>query len=61
MLQGSIRHSIEGGKTVAMKAGDTIVIPAGIPHNAQNIGPEEAILWLCFSSADREFVLAPDH
>jgi len=53
VTQGRILHSIEG-KEVVMETGDTICIPPNIKHNAKNIGKVEAVLMICFSSADRQ-------
>ena len=39
-----------------MNPGDTISIPAGVIHNATNIGDEEAIMVISFSSADRHTI-----
>jgi len=54
VIQGRIVHSIEEGKEVAMEKGDTICIPPNIVHNARNIGKMDAVLMICFSSADRQ-------
>lgn len=56
LLAGTILHSMEGGREVQMKAGDTISIPAGVPHHASNVGDADAVMLICFSSAEREFV-----
>lgn len=42
-----------GDKEYEMRAGDTVTIPEGTLHNARNIGTEDAILEVSFSSADR--------
>jgi len=51
---GRIVHTFNGGDEVEMTAGDTITIPAGVKHNARNIGESDADLFIAFSSADRE-------
>jgi quercetin dioxygenase-like cupin family protein len=56
VVKGKISHAVEGGKTVEMSEGDTIMIPANIRHNAKNIGREEAVMFLSFSSAERKAV-----
>ena len=38
MLEGETVLSIDGQGDVAMKAGDSYVIPAGVPHDAKAIG-----------------------
>ncbi|MBA3896700.1 MAG: cupin domain-containing protein [Sphingomonadaceae bacterium] len=52
VLQGRIMNRI-GDKEFEMKAGDTVVIPEGIVHNAHNIGTEDAVLSIAYNSADR--------
>jgi quercetin dioxygenase-like cupin family protein len=56
LLKGRISHAIEGGRSVEMAEGDTITIPANVRHNAKNIGPDEAVMYLSFSSAERKAV-----
>lgn len=52
VLRGHIMHRV-GDKEYEMKAGDTVVIPEGVLHNARNIGTEDAVLAVSFNSADR--------
>jgi quercetin dioxygenase-like cupin family protein len=55
VLQGSIEHSLDD-ETVTMTAGDTISIPQGSFHNARNVGTEQAVFVISFSTADRQVV-----
>ena len=55
VLEGSIVHSL-AEQEFAMERGDVITIPAGIVHNARNVGQGGANLLICFSSAWRETV-----
>jgi len=55
VLKGHIQHSM-GDRTVEMGVGDTVSIPTGVVHNARNIGTEDAVLAISFSSADRKVV-----
>jgi len=55
VIAGSIEHSL-GDSLFAMTVGDTISIPAGVVHNARNIGDSEAVMTISFSSADRQSV-----
>jgi quercetin dioxygenase-like cupin family protein len=55
VLKGHILHTM-GDKSVEMSEGDTVSIPAGIHHNAKNIGTESAVLSISFSSADRQAI-----
>jgi mannose-6-phosphate isomerase-like protein (cupin superfamily) len=55
VLKGHILQ-VAGDKSFDMKEGDTISIPAGVHHSARNIGKDDAILAISFSSADRQVV-----
>jgi quercetin dioxygenase-like cupin family protein len=57
VLRGEIEHFIEGTPRVRMKAGETIVIPRNLRHQARNVGASEAELLVAFSSAERETVI----
>lgn len=55
VLQGHIMHTMdENGGEAEMNVGDTITVPANFKHQARNIGDEDAVLLIAFSSADRE-------
>ncbi len=54
VLSGRIRHTVDGRTEAEMAPGDTITIPAGVAHNARNVGPEDAVLAICYSSPERE-------
>ena len=53
-MQGAISHTVEDGKEVTLQEGDAITIPKGTRHQARNIGEGDAILFIAFSSAQRE-------
>jgi quercetin dioxygenase-like cupin family protein len=55
VLRGSILQSM-GDNQLEMHEGDTVSIPAGVHHNQRNIGTEDAVLSLSFSSADRKTI-----
>ncbi|WP_020579804.1 cupin domain-containing protein [Actinopolymorpha alba] len=55
VLHGKIRHRL-GDEYFEMAEGDTISIPTGQVHNAQNIGADRAVLLITFSTADRQVV-----
>lgn len=55
VIEGHIRHTMDD-TTVELLAGDTVSIPAGTRHNAANIGTDDAVLEISFSSADRQVV-----
>jgi quercetin dioxygenase-like cupin family protein len=54
VLQGTIMHTLEDGKEVELNPGDTISIPPKMPHKARNISDVDAVLFIAFSSANRE-------
>lgn len=56
VLRGKIVHTMENGQSVQMGEGDTISVPPNIGHNAKNVGDEDAVLFICFSSAERKTV-----
>jgi len=55
VLQGTILHTM-GDAEAEMGPGDTVTIPAHVIHNVRNTGGTDALLFICFSSADRETV-----
>ena len=57
LVQGRIAHTIEEGCEVEMNPGDVITIPPMLPHKARNIGTEDAVMFIAFSSAHRQFQL----
>lgn len=56
VLEGRISHLLEDGSEAEMGPGDTITLPAGAAHRARNVGGTDAVLFVCFSSADRKTV-----
>jgi quercetin dioxygenase-like cupin family protein len=56
VLAGRIRHTLACGEDAEMGPGDTISIPAGMVHRALNIGGDDAVLLIAFTSARREVV-----
>ena len=59
VLSGSIEHWL-GDESVILNPGDTISIPAGVWHRARALGEVEAVMVICFSSADRETEMADE-
>lgn len=54
LLTGQLNHTF-GDESVVMNPGDTIVIPQGMMHNAENIGNQNAVMIVSFSSGTRDF------
>jgi quercetin dioxygenase-like cupin family protein len=57
VLSGEIEHYIEGTPRERMVAGDTILVPRNLIHQAVNVGEGLANLLVAFSSAERETVI----
>lgn len=55
VVRGRIRHRVDD-EYVEMGPGDTISIPQGAIHHAENIGDEMAEFVIAFSTARREVV-----
>jgi quercetin dioxygenase-like cupin family protein len=53
VVRGRIMHAVGDGQEVAMGPGDTITIPLNMPHYARNVGTEDAVMTVVFSSGDR--------
>lgn len=57
VLAGEIEHFVEGTPRLRMKAGEAILIPRNLKHQAINVGTTQAELLVAFSSANRETVI----
>ena len=55
VVSGKIIHTL-GAEEIEMGPGDVISIPTNVVHNAKNIGKDDAVLLIAFSSADRETI-----
>ena len=55
VISGKILNTMNEA-SAEMNAGDTVTIPQGTVHNARNIGTEDAVLAISYSSANRETV-----
>lgn len=53
LLAGCLEHRLDE-QLYLMHPGDSLVIPAGDWHNACSTGPDDAIMLVCYSSADRQ-------
>jgi quercetin dioxygenase-like cupin family protein len=59
LLVGELEHTL-GDACVRMTAGDTLVIPPGVYHNATNVGSHDADMVVVYSTAERDFELEGD-
>jgi quercetin dioxygenase-like cupin family protein len=58
VIQGRIKHTAAGDGEMELSEGDTVVVPPNVWHCATNIGQSDAVLFIAFSSADRQTVSA---
>jgi quercetin dioxygenase-like cupin family protein len=56
LMAGRLRHSV-GDQSVVIEAGDTLHIPAGVFHHAENIGEVDADMIVAYATAERDFEL----
>jgi predicted dehydrogenase/quercetin dioxygenase-like cupin family protein len=54
--QGRIRHTGPGDGDIELGPGDVVSIPPGVPHQAHNIGDEDAILAVAYPVPVRDVV-----
>lgn len=56
VIEGRIKHIVTGDRETELSEGDTVVVPPNVRHSATNICQTEAVLFIAFSSADRQTV-----
>ncbi len=54
LLSGSVEQR-RNNSWLQLKAGDTILIPAGAVHQTRNIGAETAVMMIAYSSGSRVY------
>ncbi len=54
VMEGTVMHAIEDGQEVQLNVGDAITLPPDLPHKARNVSDVDAVLFIAFSSADRQ-------
>ena len=54
LVSGELTHTV-GEDQVVLHGGDTLVVPAGQFHNATNTGSGDAVMFVAYSSGDRDF------
>lgn len=54
LLRGQLTHSF-ADESIEMVAGDTLVVPPGIMHNAVNTGDTDADMIVAYSEGNRDF------
>jgi mannose-6-phosphate isomerase-like protein (cupin superfamily) len=54
LIAGSIEHVV-GVDVVQLGAGDVLVVPAGMPHHARNVGDVTAEMVVVYNSGRRGF------
>lgn len=58
LLRGRLEHTM-GSDQVILEAGDTLVVPAHLPHQAINIGEVDAEMIVAYPTGLRDFVPVP--
>ena len=43
VISGTLEYQLEGRPAVALKAGDSLFIPAGVAHVAKNVGSDKGV------------------
>lgn len=56
VLSGTCEQRL-GNETVILKAGDTIRIPAGVPHSAKGLGTEPTRAVVVYNTGHRQFAV----
>jgi len=59
LVSGQLDHYADDVGTLRMSAGDVIVIPAGVTHNARCVSAGDAEMIVIYSSPKREFEPMP--
>jgi quercetin dioxygenase-like cupin family protein len=54
LVAGRLEHTL-GGEKVVLEAGDTLVIPAGVFHNATSTGGVDAEMVVAYPTGTRDF------
>jgi quercetin dioxygenase-like cupin family protein len=54
LIQGQVRvHA--GDETQALQRGDSLSIPAGLVHQIENVGSDDAEMTISYSTGEREY------
>ena len=56
-ITGTVEHVV-GDELVEMSQGDVLIVPAGMPHKARNIGSGPVEMVVIYNSGQRGFELA---
>jgi mannose-6-phosphate isomerase-like protein (cupin superfamily) len=54
LLSGSVEHVV-GGEIVDLTAGDLLIVPPGVPHQARSVGSTPAEMVVVYNSGERHF------
>ncbi len=54
LLAGRLEHAV-GDESVTLNPGDTLIVEAGVPHNAQSIGDVDADMIVVYDTGARHF------
>jgi len=57
LLSGSVEHVV-GEEVVELTAGDVLIVPQAVPHQARSVGTTAAEMVVVYNSGERGFELA---
>jgi quercetin dioxygenase-like cupin family protein len=55
LFRGTLRVHVPG-EAILLQPGDGLTVLAGLPHQIENVGGEDAEMSLSYSSGDRRYV-----
>lgn len=56
-LAGTVEHVV-GNEVVEVSEGDMLIVPAGVPHKARNVGTDPVEMVVIYNAGQRGFELA---
>jgi mannose-6-phosphate isomerase-like protein (cupin superfamily) len=59
LLSGSVEHVV-GGDVIDLTAGDVLIVPAGVAHQARSVGSSPAEMVVVYDSGERGFQIVND-
>jgi len=59
LLSGSVEHVV-GEEIVDLTAGDVLIVPPAVPHQARSVGPTGAEMVVVYNSGQRDFQVVTD-
>ena len=54
LVEGALEHRV-GDATYRLEPGDCVRVPAGEPHDARSVGPDDARMIVCYNHPNRGY------